>query len=102
MSLSVSLCPLLISLFTKLLIEQELGTSGKPGFYQGRVAQAIVDVVRQNGGVMTLDDLSCHDSEVVAPISTDYKVGTPDTLKKLHHQMDPIYIWWDSDVDGVY
>ncbi|CAL8306232.1 unnamed protein product [Lota lota] len=52
---------------------RELGTSGKQGFYQGRVAQAIVDVIHQNGGVMTLDDLSSHDSEVVTPISTDYK-----------------------------
>ncbi|KAJ3599023.1 hypothetical protein NHX12_032986 [Muraenolepis orangiensis] len=52
---------------------RELGECGKQGFYQGRVAQAIVDVIHQNGGVMTLDDLSSHDSEVVTPISTDYK-----------------------------
>ncbi|XP_005805284.1 uncharacterized protein LOC102228901 [Xiphophorus maculatus] len=52
---------------------KELGEQGKPGFYQGRVAQAIVDVINQNGGVMTLEDLSSHDSEVVSPISTDYK-----------------------------
>lgn len=52
---------------------KELGERGKPAFYQGRVAQAIVDVINQNGGVMTLDDLSSHDSEVVTPISTEYK-----------------------------
>ncbi|XP_028260440.1 uncharacterized protein LOC114435096 [Parambassis ranga] len=52
---------------------KELGERGKAAFYQGRVAQAIVDVIRQNGGVMTLDDLSSHDSEVVTPISTEYK-----------------------------
>ncbi|XP_073332462.1 transmembrane 4 L6 family member 1 isoform X2 [Pagrus major] len=52
---------------------KELGELGKPAFYQGRVAQAIVDVINQNGGVMTLDDLSSHDSEVITPISTDYK-----------------------------
>lgn len=52
---------------------RELGKGGKQSFYQGRVAQAIVDVIQQNGGVMTLDDLSSHDSEVVTPISTDYK-----------------------------
>ncbi|CAL8256955.1 unnamed protein product [Merluccius merluccius] len=52
---------------------RELGELGKDGFYRGRVAHAIVDVVHQNGGVMTLDDLSSHDSEVVTPISTDYK-----------------------------
>ncbi|XP_041791903.1 glutathione hydrolase-like YwrD proenzyme [Chelmon rostratus] len=52
---------------------KELGERGKPAFYQGRVAQAIVDVIHQNGGIMTLDDLSSHDSEVITPISTEYK-----------------------------
>ncbi|XP_029906331.1 uncharacterized protein LOC115358473 [Myripristis murdjan] len=52
---------------------KELGERGKPAFYQGRVAQAIVDVISQHGGVMTLDDLSGHDSEVIAPVSADYK-----------------------------
>lgn len=52
---------------------KELGEHGKPAFYQGRVAQAIVDIINQNGGVMTLDDLSSHDSEVITPISTEYK-----------------------------
>ena len=70
-------CHGLKSSFTDRCVEQELGESGKPGFYRGRVAQAVVDVVRQNGGVMTLEDLSGHDSEVVAPVSTDYKVWLP-------------------------
>ncbi|XP_012733403.2 glutathione hydrolase-like YwrD proenzyme [Fundulus heteroclitus] len=52
---------------------KELGERGKPAFYQGRVARAIVDVIGQNGGVMTPEDLSSHDSEVVSPISTEYK-----------------------------
>ncbi|KAM4629303.1 glutathione hydrolase-like YwrD proenzyme isoform 2-T2 [Polymixia lowei] len=52
---------------------KELGEHGKPAFYQGRVAQAIVNVISQHGGVMTLDDLSSHDSEVITPISTEYK-----------------------------
>uniref|UniRef100_A0A8C5HWU8 Glutathione hydrolase-like YwrD proenzyme n=2 Tax=Gouania willdenowi TaxID=441366 RepID=A0A8C5HWU8_GOUWI len=52
---------------------KELGEQGKAAFYHGRVAKAIVDVIQQNGGVMTLDDLSSHDSEVVTPISTEFK-----------------------------
>ncbi|XP_068174664.1 glutathione hydrolase-like YwrD proenzyme [Antennarius striatus] len=52
---------------------KELGGRGKSAFYQGRVAQAIVDVIEQNGGVMTLDDLSSHQSEVISPLSTEYK-----------------------------
>lgn len=57
-----------------LIDQQDLGEGGKSAFYKGRVAQAIVDVVSQHGGVMTLEDLSSHDSEVITPISTDYKV----------------------------
>lgn len=56
------------------MCRQELGERGKPAFYQGRVAQAIVEIINRNGGVMTLDDLSSHDSEVITPISTEYKV----------------------------
>ncbi|XP_057698149.1 glutathione hydrolase-like YwrD proenzyme isoform X1 [Corythoichthys intestinalis] len=52
---------------------KELGQHGKAAFYQGRVAQAITDIIIQHGGVMTLDDLSTHDSDVVTPISTKYK-----------------------------
>ncbi|XP_029987154.1 uncharacterized protein LOC115417395 isoform X1 [Sphaeramia orbicularis] len=52
---------------------RELGEHGKSAFYEGRVAQAIVDIIIRHGGVMTLDDLSSHDSELVTPISTDYK-----------------------------
>ncbi|TNN55309.1 putative gamma-glutamyltransferase YwrD [Liparis tanakae] len=52
---------------------KELGERGKPAFYQGRVARAIVDVINQNGGVMNPEDLRGHDSEVIAPISTEYK-----------------------------
>ncbi|KAM9385269.1 glutathione hydrolase-like YwrD proenzyme [Pholidichthys leucotaenia] len=52
---------------------KELGEHGKPAFYKGRVAQAIIDVINQKGGVMTLEDLSSHESEVVTPISTEYK-----------------------------
>ncbi|KAM9849023.1 glutathione hydrolase-like YwrD proenzyme [Aulostomus maculatus] len=52
---------------------KELGQHGKPAFYQGRVARAIIDVISQHGGVMTLDDLSSHDSEIITPISTEYK-----------------------------
>ncbi|XP_035268015.1 glutathione hydrolase-like YwrD proenzyme isoform X1 [Anguilla rostrata] len=52
---------------------RELAQRGKSGFYEGRVAEAIVDVVRRNGGVMTLDDLRSHSSAEVQPIFTDYK-----------------------------
>ncbi|KAJ8318022.1 hypothetical protein KUTeg_003113, partial [Tegillarca granosa] len=52
---------------------KELSNHGKKGFYEGRIAQAIVDVIEKFGGVMTLDDLKNHKSTLVDPISVDYK-----------------------------
>ncbi|KAM4694172.1 glutathione hydrolase-like YwrD proenzyme [Discoglossus pictus] len=50
-----------------------LADLGKRGFYEGRIAMAIVDVVKSNGGVLELEDLSSHVTEEVQPISTIYK-----------------------------
>lgn len=52
---------------------REVGEGGKTAFYEGRVAEAIVDTIREHGGVMTLDDLKRHRSEVICPISFQYK-----------------------------
>eukprot|EP00105_Crassostrea_gigas_P040115 XP_019924263.1 PREDICTED: uncharacterized protein LOC105331781 [Crassostrea gigas] len=52
---------------------KELGTHGKPGFYSGRVAKAIAEVVQQHGGVMTTEDLASHVTTFEDPISADYK-----------------------------
>ncbi|XP_072428128.1 glutathione hydrolase-like YwrD proenzyme [Chiloscyllium punctatum] len=52
---------------------KELAQSGKRGFYEGRIAKAIVETIQRNGGVMSLGDLKEHTSTEVAPIFTDYK-----------------------------
>uniref|UniRef100_A0A8B9J7R5 Gamma-glutamyltransferase YwrD n=4 Tax=Astyanax mexicanus TaxID=7994 RepID=A0A8B9J7R5_ASTMX len=52
---------------------QELALRGKAGFYEGRIAEAVVDVVREAGGVMSLDDLKNHVTTEITPIYTDYK-----------------------------
>ncbi|KAI9251717.1 nucleophile aminohydrolase [Sporodiniella umbellata] len=49
-----------------------LGQKGKPGFYQGRVGEAIVAAIRARGGLMTAEDLASHTSEWIDPISIDY------------------------------
>ncbi|KAJ3565458.1 hypothetical protein NP233_g7621 [Leucocoprinus birnbaumii] len=51
---------------------RELGEKGKDGFYKGRVAQAIVDLIKSKGGVMELDDLAEHSSAFVEPIKYTY------------------------------
>nr|XP_019010549.1 gamma-glutamyltransferase [Kwoniella pini CBS 10737]OCF49330.1 gamma-glutamyltransferase [Kwoniella pini CBS 10737] len=48
---------------------------GREGFYKGRIAEAIVDLVRSGGGIMTLEDLAEADAEVIQPIKYDFKVG---------------------------
>jgi gamma-glutamyltranspeptidase/glutathione hydrolase len=45
---------------------------GRDGFYRGAIAEAIVDKVQKNGGVMSLQDLAEFQSEWVEPISTNY------------------------------
>ncbi|KAI8078984.1 gamma-glutamyltranspeptidase [Gilbertella persicaria] len=49
-----------------------LGAEGKKGFYQGRIGHSIIDAVQSRGGLMTLDDLAQHTSELLEPISFDY------------------------------
>ncbi|KAF8227428.1 gamma-glutamyltranspeptidase [Tricholoma matsutake] len=51
---------------------RELATHGKDGFYKGRVAQAIVDLIKSKGGVMELEDLANHETTFVEPISYTY------------------------------
>jgi gamma-glutamyltranspeptidase/glutathione hydrolase len=51
---------------------RELVAHGKDGFYKGRVAQAIVDLIQSKGGVMELEDLANHKTTFVEPISYTY------------------------------
>ncbi|KAG8822975.1 hypothetical protein FRC19_004888 [Serendipita sp. 401] len=45
---------------------------GKDGFYQGRIADAIVELIKAKGGYMELEDLASHKTEIVEPISYIY------------------------------
>ncbi|KAL1737089.1 nucleophile aminohydrolase [Schizophyllum commune] len=51
---------------------REVAEKGKDGFYKGRVAQAIVDLIQSQGGVMELSDLAKHESNFVEPIKYTY------------------------------
>lgn len=41
---------------------------GKIGFYEGSVAEAIVEISQKYGGNLTLEDLKSHKSEEVDPV----------------------------------
>ena len=46
---------------------------GRKGFYEGRIGQAIVDVIQSLGGEMTMDDLKSHKTDPVEPITIHYQ-----------------------------
>ena len=46
---------------------------GKQAFYEGPIADAIVDVLKSLGGVMTAEDLASHTSAWETAISTTYR-----------------------------
>ncbi len=50
-----------------------LAEDGKRAFYKGEIAEAIIAVLSDSGGVMAQDDLAGHKSTWDAPISTDYR-----------------------------
>ncbi len=51
---------------------QEVANSGTKVFYEGSIAEKIVNTVQQDGGFLTLDDLKSHKTEITKPISTTY------------------------------
>jgi len=52
---------------------QAVAAGGKVAFYEGSIAEAIVAVLRQAGGVMDAVDLAGHRSTWEQPISTTYR-----------------------------
>lgn len=49
-----------------------IAKEGKDGFYKGRIADEIVELVKGRGGCMTLEDLANHTSTPCEPISVKY------------------------------
>jgi gamma-glutamyltranspeptidase/glutathione hydrolase len=52
---------------------RRVATRGRDGFYRGETADAIVAILRENGGTMTAADLAEFTPEWVTPISTTYR-----------------------------
>ncbi|MEM1247642.1 MAG: gamma-glutamyltransferase [Acidobacteriota bacterium] len=53
-----------------------IAKNGKAGFYEGSVAQAIVDISQEEGGLLTAEDLAEFEAEWVEPITSDYRGWT--------------------------
>jgi len=52
---------------------REVVEHGKAGFYEGRVAEAIVELLHLKGGTMTLEDLKRHATTFDEPITVNYR-----------------------------
>jgi gamma-glutamyltranspeptidase/glutathione hydrolase len=52
---------------------KKVAEAGKQGFYEGEIAEAIADVIRQAGGCMTAEDLALHRSTWESAISIAYR-----------------------------
>jgi gamma-glutamyltranspeptidase/glutathione hydrolase len=52
---------------------RKIAREGRDVFYRGEIAEAIVACSRENGGLITVDDLRDHTSTWVTPISTSYR-----------------------------
>jgi len=52
---------------------REVAEHGKAGFYEGRIAESIVELLQLKGGTMTLDDLKRHGSTFDEPITVNYR-----------------------------
>ena len=51
---------------------RSVAENGKDGFYKGRIAEAIVELIQSKGGVMELEDLAKHETTFVEPIKYTY------------------------------
>jgi gamma-glutamyltranspeptidase / glutathione hydrolase len=76
-----------------------LATEGKKGFYTGRIAQSIVDVIKLCGGHMELSDLEGHlkiSSEYPKPISLKFRgqnVSDPDHPASSNTKSRHVELW---------
>ena len=52
---------------------REVVEHGKAGFYEGRVAEAIIELLQLKGGTMTLEDLKRHQTTFDEPITVNYR-----------------------------
>ncbi len=52
---------------------ETIASGGPSAFYQGQIAEAIVGVIKEAGGVMSAEDLASHVSTWEEPISVTYR-----------------------------
>ena len=64
---------------------EEIAVKGADGFYRGETAQRIARAMKENGGIMTLDDLRCYEAKERPPVTgvfrgcTVYSMAPPSS-----------------------
>ncbi|MGH9432319.1 MAG: gamma-glutamyltransferase, partial [Terriglobia bacterium] len=57
-----------------------IASEGPQGFYQGETASRIVATIKQNGGIITLDDLSHYQAKLRKPLTGEFRGYTVVTV----------------------
>jgi gamma-glutamyltranspeptidase/glutathione hydrolase len=52
---------------------RSISEKGRDAFYKGNIALSIANTVQKEGGFLSIEDLSTHQSEWVTPVSTKYR-----------------------------
>jgi gamma-glutamyltranspeptidase/glutathione hydrolase len=68
---------------------RKIGTEGKGAYYEGPIAEAIVQAIQSRGGLMTLEDLAAHETDFVEPIKYTYTSGGKDAEGLTVHECPP-------------
>lgn len=50
-----------------------IAKKGREGFYEGEVARTITSFIKEQGGFLSMEDLSAHHSQWVEPVSVNYR-----------------------------
>ncbi|MEL6556400.1 MAG: gamma-glutamyltransferase [Cyanobacteria bacterium J06621_11] len=51
----------------------QIAEGGRSAFYEGAIAQKIVEASQQNGGILTLEDFEAYEVEESPPLTCDYR-----------------------------
>jgi gamma-glutamyltranspeptidase/glutathione hydrolase len=82
-----------------------IAEQGRDAFYQGPVAQAIVDAVQADGGLITLDDLSSFEVSFRDPVKSSYRgfeiISAPPPSSGGAHVIELLNIMENFDLEEM-
>lgn len=82
-----------------------IALEGRDAFYQGPVAQSIVDAVQADGGLMTMEDLADYDVSYRTPVRSSYRgfdiISAPPPSSGGTHVIELLNIMENFDVEEM-